>query len=292
MFDQIYTMESIAKRINDFTYTDYYFRLNLLARSVFEWSGLPNGISERWIERYLFNEGCCIFFKDKIKGYMVAKTTMVGQLNYYDEPTTLQPFATNFEHNGITLTNNVDCVLIQNNDLKLPTYPTIRLYAYRLADITRTADINIHAQKTPVLITGSDKKLLTLKNVYKQWSGNEPVIFQDKSADINGAITVLRTEAPVVFDKLRDEKHQIWNEVMTFLGINNANQDKRERLVANEVEANNEQVQMCAYLMLKSRKEACKLINEMFGLNVSVKLRQFSNEELQAIEDGIKVGED
>ena len=169
MFNEIYSMDSIAKRINDFTYTDYYFRLNLLARSVFEWSGLPNGISEKWIERYLFNEGCCVFFKDKEKGFMVTKTTMNGALNFYDEPTGLQPYATNYDQNGIKLENNVDCVLIQNNDLKLPTYPTIRLYAYRLADITRTADININAQKTPILITGSDKKLLTLKNVYRQY---------------------------------------------------------------------------------------------------------------------------
>ena len=65
MFDEIYSMETISKKINDFTYTDYYYRLNLLARSVFEWSGLPNGISENWIERYLFNEGCCVFYKDK-----------------------------------------------------------------------------------------------------------------------------------------------------------------------------------------------------------------------------------
>lgn len=292
MFDEVFSMETVAKKINDFTYTDYYYRLNLLARSVFEWSGLPNGISEKWIERYLFNEGCCVFYKDKEKGFMVAKATMVGSLNYYDEPTILKPYATNYNQADVELENNVDCVLIQNNDLKLPTYPTIRLYAYRLADITRTADINIVAQKTPILITGSDKQLLTLKNVYRQYTGNEPVIFKDKGLDANGGVNVLKTDAPVVFDKLRDEKHQIWNEVMTFLGIDNANQDKRERLVADEVQANNEQVQMSAYIMLKTRQEACELINSMFDLNVSVKLRKFNTEQIQAIEQGIKDGEE
>ena len=100
MFDKVYSMKSVAKEINDLTFTDYYMRLTLLARSVFEWSNLPNGISEKWIERYLFNEGCCLFFKDKEKGFMVTKTSMAGNLNYYDEPTKLQAIATNYNQNG------------------------------------------------------------------------------------------------------------------------------------------------------------------------------------------------
>jgi hypothetical protein len=282
MFETVFKMDSIAKLLNDYTFTDYYYRLNLLANSVFEWEGLPNHISEKWIERFLFTEGCCMFFKDPDLGFMVAKCTHADTLNEYDEPTKLLPVATNYIYKGEPLINNKECVLICNNDLKLPTYPTIRLYAYRLAEITRTADVNIHAQKTPCFIRGTDKSVLTLKNVYRQWDGNEPVIFYDKNG-VDTPIEVLKTEAPIVFDKLRDEKHQVWNECMTFLGINNANTDKRERLVDDEVQANNEQIQLSAEMMLKARQEACKLINELFGLNVSVKVRQFNTEEIQTL---------
>lgn len=280
MFDEVYKIETMAKDINDITFTDYYYRLTLLARSVFEWEGLPNGISEKWIERFLYNNGCCVFFKDKDKGFMVAKASQVGTLNYYDEPTQIQPIATNYDGNGTILDNFEDCVLIWNNDLKLPTYPTIRLYAYRLAEVTRTSDINVNAQKTPVLLTGSNRVMASLKNVYRQWKGNEPVIFGDKTLE-NNPINVLKTDAPIVFDKLRLEKHEIWNECMTFLGINNANQNKKERVVADEVSANNEQMELCAYVMLKNRQEACKQINEMFGLNVSVKFRELKEIEIQ-----------
>lgn len=280
MFDEIYRMDTIAKSINDITFTDYYYRLSLLARSVFEWEGLPNGISEKWIEKFLFNNGSCVFFKDKEKGFMVAKASMVGTLNYYDEPTQIQPIATNYDGNGTILNNFDDCVLICNNDMKLPTYPTIRLYAYRLAEVTRTADLNVNAQKTPVLITGTDKMMLSLKNVYRQWKGNEPVIFGAKQLEQN-PVNVLKTDAPIVFDKLRLEKHEIWNECMTFLGINNANQNKKERVVADEVSANNEQMELCAYVMLKNRQEACEMINKMFGLNVSVKFRELKEIEIQ-----------
>ena len=283
MFDEIYKMDSFSKSLNDITFTDYYYRLTMLARSVFKWENLPNGISEKWIERYLYNDGCCVFFKDEEMGLMVAKASKSGLLNPYDEPTIIQPIATNYKHNGKILENFENCVLIQNNDLKIPTYPTIKLYAYRLAEVQRTMDININAQKTPVLLTGTDKVMLSLKNIYRQWKGNEPAIFGNKNLD-NQPITVLKTDAPIVFDKLRNEKHQIWNECMTYLGVNNANTDKRERLVDDEVQANNEQIELCAEMFLKNRQEACKLINEMFNTNISVRLRDFKEIE-QIVKD-------
>lgn len=282
MFNEIFKMDSMNKLLNDYTFTDYYYRLTLLANSVFEWEGLPNHISEKWLERYLYINGCCMFYKDPDLGFMVAKCSEADTLNAYDEPTKLLPVATNYIYKGEPMVCNKECVMIYNNDLRLPTYPTIRLYAYRIAEITRTSDINIQAQKTPCLVRGTDKSILSLKNVYKQWSGNEPVIYYDKNG-IDSPIEVLKTEAPIVFDKLRDEKNQLWSECMTFLGINNANTDKRERLVDDEVQANNEQIQLSAEMFLKTRQEACKLINEIFGLNVSVKMRKFNTIENQTL---------
>lgn len=60
-------------------------------------------------------------------------------------------------------------------------------------------------------------------------------------------------------------KNMVWNEAMTFLGIDNANTDKKERLVENEVTANNGQVEASRYIMLNARRQACKQINEMFA---------------------------
>ena len=290
--DQILSLNSTAKDINDITFTDYYYRLMLLARSVFKWEALPPEIDEKWIERYLFHEGKCMFFKDESLGFMVAKFTNSGGINYYDEPTLLTPVATNYSaflsETGRDIRgyiNGEECVLIRNNDIMIPTRRTILMYAYRIAEIQRTIDINIQAQQTPVLVTGSDKQKLSLMQVYKKWKGHEPIIFGDKALE-DKPLGVLKTEAPIVFDKLQIQKHAVFNEVMTFLGINNANQDKRERLVAGEVQANNEQIEMSAYCMLKSRKLACEQINRMFGTKISVKLR--SLDEIREIEEKSK----
>lgn len=263
-------MKNIAKQLNNRTFTDYYYRLMLMSKSIFKWENLPNGIDEKWIEKYLFSEGKCMFYKDDELGFMVSKCSEEG-LNYYDEPVALKPVAT-----GLTqiksYQNGSECVLIRNNDEMIPTQPTIELYALRLSEITRTQDVNINAQKTPVLIAGSHKQMLTLRNLYKQYDGFEPVIFGDKNMDMEN-ITVMKTDAPYVTDKLQLQKHAIWNEVMTFIGINNANQDKKERLVDDEVQANNEQVEMSATMMLKAREKACKDINQLFGLDIKVSLR-------------------
>ena len=280
----VISMKSIAKQLNDWTYTDYYYRLMLIARSVFKWNNLPNGINEKWIERYLFNEGNCLFYRDKEKGFMIAKCTQSGSLNYYDEATTLTPYGTGYM--GKPLQNYDECVLIQNNDLCLSTSPTIQLFAYRLADIQRTIDVNISAQKTPVVVLCSDKQKLSIKRAMQQVTDNEIAVYGDKTLDVDG-IKALKIDAPVVFDKLYTQKQNVWNECMTFLGINNNSQEaKRERLVVNEVEANNEQIEASAEVFLKSRQDACERINKLFGLNISVEMRQMETPTLEDFEGG------
>lgn len=275
---------SVSKQLNNRVYTNYYYRLMLIAKALFKWEGLPNGIDEKWIENYLYSEGGCIFFKDENLGYIVTKYAANGKLNLYNEPTKVRAYATDYistEHE-----NNVDCVIIRNNDESIPTFPTIQIYAHDLTNIKRTIDVNIEGQKMPYIILCSDKQRLTFKNLMNQRKDNEPVIYADKSLDLS-EMKVIETKVPIVFDKLQTQKLNIWNECLTALGINNANTEKRERLITNEVEANNEVIEICSDVMLKAREEACKRINDMFGLNISVRRR--TRDELK--EYGIELSE-
>ena len=285
MFDdsRLLGYKSFSKRLNDRVLTDYYLRLMLIARALFKWENLPNGLDEKWIERYLFSEGACMFYKDPKLGYMVAQIGETGPLNYYDELTTIFPYATNYLYEGPTLTNNVNAVIIRNNDEMLPTAPTIQLYAYKLTNIERTIDTNILAQKIPTVVKCTDKQRLSFKNAINQRNDNEPVIYADKGMNTED-ITTLDIKAPIVFDKLQIQKHAVWNECMTYLGINNANMDKRERLVDDEVQANNEQVQASEDIFLKARQKACEEINRIFGTNISVKRRNLSKDVLERME--------
>lgn len=260
--------------LNAYTTIDYLTRIKEYALNTFKWVNLPKSVDARFIEEQLFEKGKICFFKDKNLGFLCLPVNEDGILNIYNYFNIRRIYASN----GFRRTRKIsNSVIIYNNYLKTPTFITANLYAIRLSQVQRTIDINLNAQRTPILISCTPQQRLTLKNVYKQYEGNEPVIFADSEFNVD-SVRVLNTKAPYLINDLALYKHDLWNEVFTFLGINNANQDKRERLVASEVDANDEQVEQARFNMLDARLDACKLINDMFGLDISVKFR---NDEVQ-----------
>lgn len=149
----------------------------------------------------------------------------------------------------------------------------MELFANRLYEAERTCDVNIKAQKTPVLLTGDESFRLTMKNIYNKYDGNEPVIYGDKNQLGENVLRAIKTDAPFVADKVMDYKKEIWNEALTYLGINNIMIEKKERLVSDEANGNNELINMNLQARLAPRKEACKQFNELFGMNIDVKVR-------------------
>lgn len=268
-------MSKSAKRrwqsaeLNNKTYIDYYNRLMELALNVFEWENLPPSVDERFLELTLYEMGYCLYFNDEIIGNLALTCTIGGQLDVYRIPVLRRAYAVN-GYNKMCSTK--DSVLIFNNYLHTPTQLTIELFARRLYEIERAIDVNVKAQKTPTLILCSEQQRLTMQNLYMQYDGNEPFIFGDKNMDIEG-IKSLKTDAPFVADKLEILKHQIWNEALTFCGIENSNQDKKERLVSDEVGSNYGNIEAQRNVMLNVRKQACKKINAMFGTNIDVHFR-------------------
>lgn len=260
--------------LNAYTTIDYLTRIKEYALNTFKWVNLPKSVDARFIEEQLFEKGKICFFKDKNLGFLCLPVNEDGILNIYNYFNIRRIYASN----GFRRTRKIsNSVIIYNNYLKTPTFITANLYAIRLSQVQRTIDINLNAQRTPILISCTPQQRLTLKNIYKQYEGNEPVIFADSEFNVD-SVRVLNTKAPYLVNDLALYKHDLWNEVFTFLGINNANQDKRERLVASEVDANDEQVEQARFNMLDARLDACKLINDMFGLDISVKFR---NDEVQ-----------
>jgi hypothetical protein len=169
-----------------------------------------------------------------------------------------------------------ECILVMNNYERIPTQAMVTLFAYRLAEAQRTADVNIKAQRTPVLITTDQKQYFTLKKMYEEYDGNTPAIFADKNVISPDALKALKTEAPFVVNDIMEYKREIWNEFLTTLGISNLS-EKRERLISNEVDSNNELVNLNLQSQLIPRKEACKQFNEKYGLMgekaINVKVR-------------------
>lgn len=255
--------------MNNMTYVDYYNRLKELALSVFEWKNLPPTVDERYLELALYEKGYCLYFNDDILGNLALNCSLGGQLDVYNIPLQRTAYANNGYKKQC---DNKDSVIIFNNFLHTPTDLTIRLFAKRLYELERSVDTNVKAQKTPVLILSSEQQRLTMQNFYMSYDGNEPYIFGDDKLGIEG-IKVFKTDAPYVADKLQITKHQIWNEALTFLGIENSNADKKERLISDEVGGNYGNVEAQRNVMLNARRKAVQQINEMFGTNIEVGFR-------------------
>lgn len=259
-----------SAKMNNLIYDDYFNRLTDIGISMFEWKNLPDSINERFMEYILFYDGKAVFFYDNILGYLCLQFTY-SEFNVYREPIRRQAYAVNgYNNNNLNIDNSV---IIWNNSTRRPSAPTIQLFAERLYEVERSINTNIKGQKTPYFILCNESERLTYKNLYMKYDGNEPVIFGSKDLDLNN-IKCIPTPVPYVADKLTLIKHDIWNEAMTYLGVSNSNEDKKERLVTSEVETNQGDVNAARYTRLNMRRIAAQQINNMFGLNISVDYRK------------------
>ena len=264
---------------NDDTYFDYLRRMRMVALSMFEWK-LPKGMDARYLEKCLYYKGMASMFETPEFGFINTQCYTNGYLNIYGLPSALNCNTFNGLHwykklfTRIGETNEVidkqrkeECVLVLNDWEGVPTAFTIEQFAYRMYLAQRAADVNMSAQRTPVMVVCSDKQRLTMQNLYSQYDGNMPFIFGDKESNINeNSLKALKTDAPFICDKIIDYKKEIWNEFLQFLGVNSISIEKKERLITDEANQNNEVINLYLQSRLAPRQKACDQFNELYGL--------------------------
>lgn len=265
--------------MNNATYIQYFNRLVELSVSMFEWKGLPKTVDPRYLELHLFQNGSVVYFRDEVMGDLCLDCIANGQFDVYGNPISRRAYSSYNQYQK-TLDES-DSVIIWNNYLRQSSVLDVKMFAKRLYNLDRIIDVNANAQKTPVLVQGTEKQRLTLVNLYKEFNGNAPFIFGDKNLDLN-SLRAISTNAPYVADKLYQLKTQIWNEALTYLGISNLNIQKKERMITDEVQRNQGGTIASRYSRLEARRKAVEKINAMFGTDISVDYRedfQITNED-------------
>ena len=267
--------------LNDETYLSYMWRLYDLAVSVFEWKNLPKGVNARVFERWLLANGYCLFAYDEAlkddpsqrspEGYAMLRMTGNGPFDIYNIPKERWAYTVDPNHATMKfdITNSVICF---NDNLGIPTFLQLDLYAKMLWQCERVVYTNIAQQKTPRIVKCTEKQMLSMQNLFAQVDGFMPTAWADKDLDLTG-VEVLDTASPFVAKDIQIVKHQIWNEALTYLGIENTNTDKKERMVSDEVLGNMGDVEAQRFTRLNSRKQFCEEVNEMFGLDIDVDFR-------------------
>lgn len=269
--------------MNDATYNDYLMRMKKIALSMFEWINLPDTMNARYLEQCLFYNGQAGLLYDEDYGFINTQVADSGYINIYGLPTKLNCYSFRFNKMKELYIPNSDLppeeevILVMNNYDRMPTSATICLFAQRLTEAQRTADINIKAQRTPILIPVDQKQYYTMKKMYEEYDGNTPAIYADKNLINADMLKAIKTDAPFIANDIMEYKRLIWNEFLSTLGISNLD-EKRERLITSEADSNNELINMNMQSLLIPRKQACKEFNEKFGLTggsraIDVKLR-------------------
>ena len=271
--------------LNNQTYLDYLERLKKIATSMFEWVNLPDSMNARYLELTLYYKGQASFLYDNNYGFINTQACDSGYINIYGLPTMINCYSYSYNTMRNTYVAGSDeneekdkeCILVLNNYMRIPTASTLELFAYRLAELQRTFDVNVKSQKFPILIRTDQKQIFTLKKMYEEYDGNTPAIFADKNLVNDDALKAIKTDAPLILQELNDAKREIWNEALTFLGVSNLS-EKRERLITSEADSNNELINLNLQSYLIPRQQACKEFNDKFGLTgtdkeISVRVR-------------------
>lgn len=278
--------------------------LTELCANRFEWKNLPDSVDVRFLETNLIWRGLAVFYQDTNSGqYFVVQGAGSGATNFLDQPiqytvigpdmqtTTLRavPSYDATPTGDVGERRDAECVPIWCNYMRTPDLDIIRLAATRLAKMDRSIEITSDNMRKTKVVNAPEDQRLSYINALKQLEEGQPTIMGSPALDMGNVQVLDLGVDPLTLPNLMIAKSKLWNEYMGLLGINNANQDKKERLVAAEVGANDEQVEATRRIALNARQQAADQINKLFGLtievdyyNASVPAEQAAGEEFTA----------
>lgn len=275
-------LKTNAQARNNRVYIHNVKRLYKKAISMFEWVNMPKEIDTRYLEKTLVEQGHICFFKDeKLDKFMCLQCTIGGRFNVYDLPTDYHVYTPSGYNRDLDMSNSV---VIYSDLAHDNLMPVIYYHAENISNVERTIDINLNQLKRPYVFLVPENKISSVKALFRQIKDNEELIIGSNDLSVEG-LSIENTITPNNTIDLYTLKKKYYNEALTDLGISNFSDDKKERLLAGEITSNEEDVYLNRANMLEARKQACKLINEMFGLNIDVKFRYEENETIGEIDE-------
>lgn len=251
-------------------YKNYLLKLVL---SRFEFDGLPTFWDSDYFLEHVFLDGkICI--TDTAMGVLPLKTGVAG-IGVFDQPT--ECIMANAVLGSLRRTIDVDCVLLKLQYNYQGVGWMINRYATLLAMVDSGIAVNLMNTKAAYVFKASSKaQAETIKKMYDDITMGKPAVFVGENGALNQEnVYNLPVKENFVADDLQILKRKIINEFLTDIGINNTNLDKRERLTNDEVNANNDEVYANIQHWYDNLSEGINKANTMFGLNMSVKIREF-----------------
>lgn len=257
----------INTQISNFkTYNMYFRQMLTLAENVFEFKNLPEFIDVSYLNKQLLRKGSVAFFEEDGLGLIALPYNVVGNLDVYGRPNRIEVFGNNSFHR---ILDRDEYIIMYDNNGRYPLYLDICQMAERIALCVRTEDVNILHQRTPRVWKTSKDKELSLKNAINEIDSMQENVIAYESLDIEDANVIL-APAPYVTDKIDSHLKELWAEFFRLIGVANLQEQKRERVIVDEMVASQGGTIASRFSRFEPRKEAIEKINKKFNADIQV----------------------
>lgn len=259
----------INSQISNFkTYLMYQREMLTLAENVFEFENLPAYIDVAFLNKTLLRNGAIAFFKDEVLGLIALPFNTVGTLDIYGRPNEIEVYGEDSKGYHRKLKQD-EYVIMYDNNGRYPLYLDICQMAERISLCVRTIDINMIHQRTPRIWKTDQDKALSVKSMINNIDSMQEDIAVYDSMGVNDVSAVL-APAPYVADKIDNHLDQLWKEFYRLIGVANLQEQKKERLIQDEMSASQGGTIASRYARFEPRENAIRKINEKFKTNISV----------------------
>lgn len=245
--------------------------------SVFEFTGLPETWADNYFKYVLFGEGVIAVINTDRYGVICQNCGLSGY-NVFYQPTTVlvaNPLLPGLRE--FTVGENCQIIKLQPNYSGVMDLVTT--YADLMALALETTGANLLNSKLSYVFFADNKTAAeSFKKLYDKLASGEPMAVIDKNllkedGSVAWQMFTQNVGANYVTGELLNDMKTIEDQFNTIVGIPNANTQKRERMITDEVNANNVDTQSRVNLWLETMQKDIDKVNAMFGLNIAVKYR-------------------
>lgn len=255
------TIETIENSLQN---TGFYFnKFSVIMQSLFDWT-LPDTMDAQFLEWCLFWNGRACGVKNIADDWVNLQYTDLSEPNIYNLPTKINAFSNHFNKDY----KKGEYALCRNDINYTPGFLTVKYFTDKIAEIEKTIQMNIFSQRVSTVFSGSKDTQLSMLNAFNKFNAGMPYMFVAEDFNNQVKLTSFRSDTPYICDKLYQLKRDYFTEFFEFIGINVAS-EKQERLIVDEVNANNQFISINFNTMLKEREKFCKDLNALAGAEIA-----------------------
>ena len=260
----------VSSQITNLTTSRMYRREMLnLAQNVFEFGNMPDYIDICYLNKTLLYNGSIAFFYDDVLSSVIALPyDVMGNLDIYGRPMEIMARSANGRY--YRRLKRDEFVIMYDNNGRYPIFSDIIQMSERIALCVRTQDVNIIQQRTPRIWKTNKDKEYTVKNMINQIDGMMENVVTYDSIDIDD-IGAVQAPAPYVTDKIDLHLDKLWAEFFRLIGVANIQEQKRERVIQDEMIASQGGTIASRYSRFEPRAKAVREINKKWNLDISVR---------------------